>query len=98
MTKESFINFKKFILVHVREHLPQQNIQFLTCKYEDSLIEKLKEYNSDLDIAYNELTDSIIDKLHENGIKVNCRTVDDLDSGDTLAYNGVDFITTNILE
>jgi len=93
-----FISFHWDSLVRVREHLPKQNIQFLTCEYDDSLIEKLKEYNFDLDIAYNQLTDSIIDKLHENGIKVNCWTVNDLNDGDTLAYNGVDFITTNILE
>ena len=93
-----FISFHWESVVNVRKLLHKQKIQFLTSQYTDDLIGKLKEYNFDLDIQYNQLTDIMINELHKNGIKVNCWTVNDQDDGETLIYNGVDFITTNILE
>jgi len=39
-----------------------------------------------------------ISKLHENGIKVNCRTVGNPELARYLVECGVDYITTNILE
>jgi glycerophosphoryl diester phosphodiesterase len=39
-----------------------------------------------------------VDALHENGLKVNCWTIDKLEHADLLKAAGVDFITSNILE
>ena len=37
-------------------------------------------------------------KQYENGLKVNCWTVDDKEKAEELVAWGVDFITSNILE
>lgn len=93
-----FISFSYDNLVYIRRKYPEQAAQFLTSKYDDSLIDRLKEWNLDLDIRHNALTAEIIDELHENGITVNCWTVDDPERAEELAAWGIDMITTNILE
>ena len=40
----------------------------------------------------------LIASLNENGIEVNCFTVDDKDRAEELASWGIDYITSNILE
>ena len=62
------------------------------------LIEKLKKYNLDLDIYFRELTKERVKLLHDNGIKINCWTVNSYKAATALAKWGVDYITTNILE
>lgn len=52
----------------------------------------------DLDIDYGYLTEDHIRLLHDNGIRVNCWTVDDAEYAEKLIAWGVDFITTNILQ
>ena len=93
-----FISFCYDNLVYVRRKYPDANCQFLTSKYEDSLIERLKEWNLDLDIRENALTAEIVAELHANGIVVNCWTVDNPERAEELVGYGVDMITTNILE
>lgn len=98
LEKTVFISFGWKNVVEVRRLLPNQKAQFLCCEWKDELVEKLKENNLDLDINYPALTLEIVQKLHENGIKVNCWTTDLAQNAEKLVEMGVDYITSNILE
>ena len=93
-----FISFEFDNMVQLRELLPNQELQFLTQTYEQTVLEKLNQYNLELDIKYVALTKEIIEEVHANGHKVNCWTVDNPEDADRLIEWGVDLITTNILE
>lgn len=93
-----FISFDLPNLIALRKHYPNQNAQFLTSVFSDGLVDTLKTHNLDLDIYYRELTKSRIDMLHDNGIRVNCWTVNTKKAAAKLALWGIDYITTNILE
>ena len=93
----TFIAFDYENLVRLRELLPTQSAQFLISKWEDGLIDRLKAYNLDLDIHYSALTAENVALLHENGIVVNCWTVDDPEKAAELVSWGVDQITSNRL-
>ena len=93
-----FISFCFENLVRLRKILPGQKVQFLTKEIDDALLGRLLEHRFDLDIYYPSLTKEWIDRLHENGIEVNCWTVNDPAAGEQLVSWGVDYITSNILE
>lgn len=93
-----FISFCYENLVYIRKKYPTQAAQFLISTYEDDLIERLHAHNLDLDIYHKALTPEIVEKLHAEGITVNCWTVDDPARAEELIAMGVDMITTNILE
>lgn len=94
----TFISFVYSNMVKIRKILPEQSVQFLFSKFDDEIIERLIAARIDVDVRYQALTKEIIDLLHENGLKVNCWTVDDKDDAEKLVAWGVDFITSNILE
>lgn len=93
-----FISFDWNNLVQIRKNSPNQKVQFLTGKWDDSLYERLKEAAFDLDIQYESLTQEIIENLHREGIEVNCWTCNDKTAAQTLISWGIDYITSNILE
>ena len=94
-----FISFSYETLVNLRTVVPEAKIQFLINKpVDDELIAKLKAYNFDLDIHHKHLTKENIALLQENGIEVNCYTVDDPARAEELASWNIDYITTNILQ
>jgi len=93
-----FISFYYEQLEAVKKLRPKATAQFLISEFEDGLIDKLKAGNMDLDIYYKTLTEDRIALCHENGIKVNCWTVDDPAVAEKLISWGVDYITSNILE
>lgn len=98
MKKTIFISFYYEQLEEIRKLRPHATMQFLINEFEDGLIEKLKKNSMDLDIYYKALTKENIALCHENGIKVNCWTVDDPERAAELISWGVDYITSNILE
>ena len=98
MDRTVFISFAYDNLVYLRRKYPNAIAQFLTSKYESGLIERLKAWNLDLDIKYTALTEEIIKELHDEGITINCWTVDDPEKAEELVSWGIDMITTNILE
>ena len=98
LDKTIFISFCFENLKSLRKSHPTIAAQFLTKAFSEDLIPRLKEYNLDLDIRHSALDKEKIALCHENGILVNCWTVDDADKAEQLILNGVDFITTNILE
>lgn len=93
-----FIAFDLIDLIRLREILPDQPAQYLTCQWSEELIDTLKTNKLDLDILYTQLTRERIAALHSHGIKVNCWTVDDAQEAIRLLEDGVDYITSNILE
>ncbi|MBQ8803297.1 MAG: hypothetical protein IJZ53_06675 [Tyzzerella sp.] len=99
MEKTVFISFKFNNMVLVKERNPEQTVQFLSWEpVGDERIEELVKYKMDLDAHSRLFTKEFIDKCHSKGIKVNAWTVDDLETAERLIKDGIDFITTNILE
>ncbi len=94
----TFISFDLSNLISLRRTYPEQEAQFLTCRYNADLIDTLTEHKLDLDIYYRELNLARINALHDKGIKINCWTVNSKRAAERLAAWGVDYITTNILE
>ena len=94
----TFISFGYQNCLHLRALLPESKIQFLTGEYSEELVQRLKADKLDLDIYHESLTEERVKNLHENGIEVNCWTVDDPTAAEKYASWGVDYITSNILE
>lgn len=93
-----FISFCYDNLVYLRKKYPNQAAQFLTSKYDEFLIGRLKEYNLDLDIRDTALNAENVAAIKAAGITINCWTVDNAARAEELIGYGVDMITTNILE
>ena len=82
----------------LRELLPEQTAQFLTSEWSEDLLPILNKYHFGLDIAYKALNADNLKLLHENGVTVNCWTVNDPEDARKLIEWGIDQITSNILE
>lgn len=94
-----FIVFELSNCICLRELLPNQPLQWLTAQtIDESVIETLCRYHMDIDSEYTFLDSSIIERLHEHSIQVNCWTCNDPVEAKRLIDSGVDYITTNILE
>lgn len=93
-----FISFDWNNMLVLRKLLPEQPLQYLVCDWSDTLVQRLTEQKIDLDIQWSQLSAERVKLLHENGIKVNCWTCDELDKAEMLAKWGVDFITSNMIE
>lgn len=99
LEKMIFISFCYENLAVLRSMDSAVRIQLLTSEeVSKKLIEALKKYNLGLDIYYERLTAENVKELKQNGIAVNCWTVDDKSVAERLISYGVDFITTDILE
>lgn len=98
LDKVTFISFSLDNMIALRELLPEQPLQYLTKEYSEELVETLCKYHLDLDIKFIALNAENIANLHAHGIKVNCWTVNEAEDADRLIADGIDFITTNILE
>lgn len=94
----TFISFVYSNVEKIRKIVPNQSVQFLFSKFSDEIMAKLIEARIDIDVHYKALTKELVDLLHENGLKINCWTVDDKEKAEELSAWGVDYITTNILE
>ena len=93
-----FISFSLQNLIDLRHLQPNANIQYLVQEFNKDILATLKQYNFDLDIGYWVCSKEVIDTCHQNGIKVNCWTVDNPGDAERLIDYGVDYITSNILE
>lgn len=94
----TFISFDYDNLTKIRNILPKQSVQFLFKQFDDGLVERLVADKINVDVYHKALTEDIVAMLHDNGLIVNCWTVDDKERAEELAQWGVDYITTNILE
>lgn len=94
-----FISFAMQNLVYAREIDSSCEVQFLTGKYTEELIEKLSGMSFDLDIYFEQITSKQqVEYIHSKGVKINVWTVDSKEKCEELADFGVDFITSNICE
>ncbi|MBQ8207620.1 MAG: hypothetical protein IJZ89_02685 [Clostridia bacterium] len=98
LDKTIFISFGKDNCLMIKEIMPEAKVQFLISEWNDDLLPWLKENGLDLDIYYGSVTKELVDLIHENGMEINCWTVDKAEDGERLAAWGVDYITSNILE
>lgn len=94
----TFISFVYSNVVKIRKMCPTQSVQFLFYKFTEEIMNTLIAARIDVDVYYKELSKELVDLLHENGLKVNCWTVDDKEKAEELSEWGVDYITSNILE
>ena len=99
-----FISFHLQNLIDLRELLPDCRAQYLLKNINEERFELLKKHRLDLDIDHRvhrenrSLTKEWVDRIHGEGLCVNCWTVNDVESAEQLISWGVDQITTNILE
>ena len=93
-----FISFSLMNMQDIRRLLPEQKAQYLVGAWDDGLLEVLKKDSLDLDIAGSQVPPELVRLLHENGIEINCWTVDSPELAIKLVEMGVDYITSNILE
>ncbi len=94
----TFISFVYANVEKIRKICPAQSVQFLFSAFDDEIIGRLISARIDIDVYYKALTKEIVALLHDNGLKVNCWTVDDAEKAEQLVEWGVDYITSNILE
>ena len=93
-----FISFNLNNLLLIRSLDKKVPIQYLSSKYDDSLLDICEKNNFGIDIHYASLDKERIEKFHERKIVVNAWTVHDKETAEELISWGIDFITTNILE
>ena len=77
LDKVIFISFYIENLEIVKRYLPNQRAQFLSSKYDETVLDLLIKYNVDFDVHHSALNKRIVDELHHKGIKVNCWTVNE---------------------
>ena len=94
-----FISFAMNNLLHLKKKYKNQTAQFLISNnLPIDLPERLASLGLDLDVYYKEATKELVSKCHELGVKVNVWTVDEIIDAEWVIENGVDFITSNIIE
>ena len=94
----TFIAFNYENLVKIRKLSPTQSVQFLCRELTEEIFEKVIADRFDVDVFYKTLTKEDIERLHSEGLKINCWTIDNKEEAERFAEMGVDYITSNILE
>lgn len=94
-----FISFSWDNLLNLKRVCPEAKAQWLTYDQKpEDIVGQLKENDIGIDAFFKTLTKENVKLLHDNGVVVNCWTVDGLDDALRLIDMGVDQITSNILE
>lgn len=93
--KVIIISFTLNNLIEIRNINKDIKMQYLTSKYHDDLIDTCLKYQLDIDIHYKALSVEVIKSFHQNNIKVNTWTVNNLETITQLVADNVDFITTD---
>ena len=96
--KTTFISFFGENLVLLREKYPEASAQFLCGEVNDKEFEFVVKNRLDVDICGYGISKELVDRLHAEGLKVNCWTIDTLEHAELMKAAGVDQITSNILE
>ena len=95
--KMIFISFDWENCITLRKLSKDFKIQFLSCRYDKKLVPHLASNNFALDVYHRDLSKRKVKYMHDNGVAVNCWTVDSAKDAKRLIKCGVDFITTNVL-
>ena len=99
LNKMIFISFAFQNMLYIRKYAPNAEAQYLLAEeITQTHIDTLVAHKLDLDVHYLAMTEDLMKRLHDRGIKVNCWTVDDPEIAERLVSWGVDYITSNILE
>lgn len=99
LDKMIFISFTFQNMLYIRKYAPDAEAQYLLAEeITQAHIDTLAEHKLDLDVHYLAMSEDLMKRLHERGIKVNCWTVDDPEIAEQLISWGIDYITSNILE
>jgi glycerophosphoryl diester phosphodiesterase len=99
LDKLVFISFSFQNMVYIRKHAPEAEAQYLLAEeITEAHMDAMAEYKLDLDSHYLAMSEELVKRLHDRGIKINCWTVDDPAIAEKLAAWGVDYITSSILE
>lgn len=96
--RTTFISFSSENLVELRKIYPTADAQYLLENMSERDFQFVVENRLDVDMYWPSVTKKQVERLHKEGLKVNCWTVDDKESAKRMIDCGVDFITTNILE
>lgn len=94
----TFISFSANNLVALREEYPEVSVQFLTCEITEENFELMKRYRFGADLMCTVVTREFVERMHAEGLEVNCWTVNLPEDAAKLIDMGVDYITSNILE
>lgn len=99
LDKMVFISFAFQNMLYIRKYAPNAEAQYLLAEeITQAHIDTLAEHKLDLDVHYLAMSEDLMKRLHDRGIKVNCWTVDDPEIAKRLVSWGIDYITSNILE
>ena len=99
LARTIFISFSLENCKKLRKANANIQIQYLYYKdIDQDLIDTLKEFDLSLDVRHDKLNFDTVAMLKEQGIVINCWTVDDPERAAELVAMGVDYITTNRLE
>ena len=96
--RTTFISFAGENLIRLRKKYPTANAQFLSCECGEDVIRFMVDNKFDADLCGTCITKELVDRLHAEGIVVNCWTLDLLEHAKLAKAYGVDMITSNILE
>ena len=80
------------------ENGAEADAQFLTCDATDETFAFMVNNRLDADLCGLCVSKEFVDRLHKEGLKVNCWTIDRVEDAKLLQQAGVDMITSNILE
>ena len=96
--KTTFISFSKENLLAIRKAYPNADAQYLFDKATEDDIRFMVDNRLDADMRWDGVKTKLVKRLHDEGLKVNCWTVDGVLCAKLIARCGVDFITSNIIE
>ena len=93
-----FISFYPGLLVKLKKECKEAKCQLLTSFMNDSILDFCVQHDFSIDCDYHVMTKEFIDKFHKYNLEVNVYTVDDKLVAEKLIDEGIDYITSNILE
>lgn len=85
-------------LEYLRTHYPDIDLQHLSWKYSRKNFKWCKQWNINADIHHSAINRRVIKKHHNNGLKINTWTINNLSTYQKFAQMGCDFITTDNLQ
>ncbi len=98
LDRVTFISFAGENLVALREKYPNASAQFLTETVTEEIMLFMIDNRLDADLCGYCVSKEVVERLHAEGLAVNCWTLDSLEHAEMAKAMNVDFITTNILE
>ena len=98
LDRTTFISFSGENLVELRKRYPAVQAQYLLEKVTEEDIQFMIAHRLNADLRWDCIRTKLVKRLHSEGIKVNCWTVDGRECARLMKNCGVDFITSNILE